>query len=109
MGGTRRRMRDEQESGTAAAPVSDAIAAAVDEARREAFITLVRSLPLRVFMTDREMRILAVSRLTCEDKGVSEADCLGRTLFEIDPVYFEPYRAAYERCLAGEGISAPRV
>lgn len=77
--------------------------------RQEALATVIGALPLRIIMVDREMRVLAASKLSADGMGVPEAEYLGRVLFDIDEDYFGPYRAIGERCLRGETYVAPRI
>ncbi|HEX7945767.1 MAG TPA: PAS domain-containing protein [Phenylobacterium sp.] len=82
------------------------------DARAQALATLIGSLPLRVIMVDRELRVLAASKSSVDGmRGHALADTafVGRSIFDIDPEYFEPFRAICARCLAGESFAAPRV
>jgi len=89
------------------APVPPA-AEALDT-RQAALVSLIGSLPLRIIMTDRELRVLAASHVTPDGVKRVQNDFVGRTVFEIDPDYFAPFRVIAERCLTGETFSAPRV
>jgi PAS domain S-box-containing protein len=76
--------------------------------RQRALATLVGSLPLRIIMTDLEMRVVAMSRSSAATMG-GEAAAIGRSVYDLDPDYFLPYRPICERCLAGETFLAPRI
>jgi signal transduction histidine kinase/ActR/RegA family two-component response regulator len=77
---------------------------------RQALVTLVGSMPIRVLMVDRDLRVLAASKPSEESmRAAVNAEYLGRTLFEIDPEYFLPFAPVCARCLEGETITAPRV
>jgi PAS domain S-box-containing protein len=77
--------------------------------RQEALATVIGTLPLRIIMVDREMRVLAASKLSAAGIGLPESEYLGRVLFEIDEEYFGPYRVIGAKCLQGETFFAPRV
>ncbi|THD50566.1 ATP-binding protein [Phenylobacterium sp.] len=92
-------------------PTSATPAAAEDRSSvREALVALVCTMPIRVLMVDREMRVLAASPSSEESmRTASNPEYLGRTVFEIDPEYFLPFAQVCARCLQGETITAPRV
>jgi PAS domain S-box-containing protein len=72
----------------------------------EAFVATV---PASVMVTDGEMRILQASPRWLEAFALTLDEARGRSVYEIDPDYFERFRSAYERCLAGEQIHSPQV
>jgi PAS domain S-box-containing protein len=80
------------------------------ETLRETLATLIGTLPIRVIMSDRDLRVVAASSSAAD--GVVLADqqsMVGRRVMDIDPVYFAPFVPLCERCLAGETITVPRV
>ncbi len=61
---------------------------------------------MAVAMTDRSLRFLKASRLWLQDFGVSEAELLGRTSYELAPDTERRYRTLHRRCLRGEQIAS---
>ncbi|MFA5602002.1 MAG: ATP-binding protein, partial [Phenylobacterium sp.] len=60
-------------------------------------------------VTDREMRVLAVSPRWLAETGLARDEVIGRSVYDIAPDYFERFRAAYDRCLAGEAQTYDKV
>lgn len=79
------------------------------ELRREALAAVVGNMPLRVMLVDRDMRLVAASATSALSLGGVGAPFVGRSVFDIDPVYFGQFEAIGARCLAGETIFSPRV
>lgn len=69
----------------------------------------VKAVPASLMVSDRELRVLQASPLWLETFGLTLAEARGRSIFDIAPGYFEPFRRAYERCLAGERVHGDRV
>jgi len=65
--------------------VARAVAEAEAKAARATLATLVEHAPLAVSMTDRDLRVLQVSRRWREERGMAGADVVGRTLPELFP------------------------
>ena len=78
------------------------------DARRDAFVALVHTMPLSVVMTDLDMRVLAASERWASHVKQDEAAYLGRSLYEIAPGYYPRFREAFDRCLGGETTRNPR-
>lgn len=76
---------------------------------QRAFDALVEAVPIALMVTDREMRILAVSPRWLTGTGFTWAEIAGRSVYEIAPDYFERFRPAYDRCLAGEAQTYDKV
>ncbi|WP_257839024.1 PAS domain S-box protein [Phenylobacterium sp. J426] len=84
-------------------------AAAELEETQSALAAFVATVPASVMVTDRHLRILEASPDWLASFGLSLEGVRGRSVFEIAPEYFAPFRGAYERCLAGERIHGGRV
>ncbi|MFN3521996.1 MAG: ATP-binding protein [Phenylobacterium sp.] len=76
---------------------------------QSALASLVELAPIQIIMVDREMRLLHYSQTWLVESGFAGQDLRGRSVYDIAPRYFEKHRATYERCLAGEKVSAERV
>ncbi len=70
---------------------------------------LLSSLPISISLTDRELRVIAATRVWERNLGLEGKDYTGLTLFELAPGIYEPHREVFERVLAGEHVSGPRV
>ena len=86
-----------------------ASAAAAAFGGQRAFDALVGAVPIALIVTDRDMRVLAVSPRWVSETGLSREEIIGRTVYEIAPDYFERFRDAYDRCLAGEAQKYDKV
>jgi len=78
------------------------------ENRHAAMLSLVRSMPLRVVVTDDRNRVVAASPQAAADMQLPEAEFLGRNLFEILPGVLDKYREVFDRVMAGETVRTPR-
>lgn len=76
------------------------------KAREELLHTFVQYAPAAVAMLDREMRYLQVSDRFCAEQGVSRAEVLGASHYEVFPDSPDRWRRAYLRCLDGETLRA---
>ncbi|MFP5236393.1 MAG: PAS domain S-box protein [Acidobacteriota bacterium] len=76
------------------------------KAREELLHTFVQYAPAAVAMLDREMRYLQVSDRFCAEQGVSRAEVLGASHYEVFPDSPDRWRKAYLRCLDGETLRA---
>ncbi|WP_430423863.1 ATP-binding protein [Phenylobacterium sp.] len=104
------RLRDRQRAGVLARRGGLALRKPGIDPNQAALATLIGRLPLRIIMVDRQMRVLAASKSSVGGLRMGNEDFLGRDLFEIDPLYFGPYRPIAERCLVNdETFTAPRV
>jgi PAS domain S-box-containing protein len=86
-----------------------------EAARRESDVAqkmvaeIIASAPISLVMTDRQMTVISTSPRWLESRGLVGQQVLGRSLYDVVPQTREKWTAAYERCLAGEPISADRV
>ncbi|HET9099708.1 MAG TPA: PAS domain S-box protein [Acidobacteriaceae bacterium] len=74
------------------------------KAREELLNTFVKHVPAAVAMLDRDMRYLQVSDRFCTEQGVSRADVLGATHYQVFPDSPDRWRKAFRRCLDGETL-----
>ncbi len=70
---------------------------------------IVSSLPVALVLTDREMRVLGASPRWIRSLDLENQEVYGRTLYELAPKMFDPWRAAHGRVLAGETIKVDRI
>ncbi len=71
--------------------------------------SIVGSMPVALVLTDREMRVLGASPRWIRSLDLENKEVYGRTLYELAPKMFEPWRTAHGRALRGETIKADRV
>jgi PAS domain S-box-containing protein len=76
---------------------------------RKVMSAFVGSVPIQSVMTDRDLRVLTATPRWLEAFGLTEAQAVGRTLSEISPEAFAYFKDQFERCLAGEVVTDPRV
>ena len=69
----------------------------------------VQAVPVSLMVSDRDLRILQASPLWLEAFGLTLEEARGRCIYDIAPAFFEPFRHAYDRCLAGEKVHGDRV
>ncbi len=74
--------------------------------RVDAIMAFVDNAPTAVAMTDRELRFLKASPVWLADFGMSEAELIGRTSYELAPETREKYQELHQKCLAGEAVSS---
>ncbi|HEX5379826.1 MAG TPA: ATP-binding protein [Phenylobacterium sp.] len=79
------------------------------EETQRALAAFVAAVPASVMVTDTDMRILQASPAWLSAFGVSLAEARGRSIYDLAGDYFEPFRSAYDRGLAGENIHGSRV
>jgi PAS domain S-box-containing protein len=70
---------------------------------------IMRSSPVALGMTDRDLRYLYVNEQWVAEKGVSAEEALGRTMPELFPMSFPLHADSYNACLAGDTVTAERV
>ncbi|MDO8377605.1 ATP-binding protein [Phenylobacterium sp.] len=70
---------------------------------------MVETAPAAIMMTDRDMRLLQVSRRFLQESGMAAPDILGRQIADFNPSLFTRLRLAHDRCLAGETLRIDRV
>jgi PAS domain S-box-containing protein len=70
---------------------------------------LVQSAPLRLVLTDRDLRLTHASPSWFAQTGLDPATAVGRRLQELRPETFEPRRQLFDRCLAGETLAVDKT
>ncbi len=70
---------------------------------------IMRASPVALGMTDRDLRYLYVNERWVEEKGIPEAEALGRTMEELFPASYPTLEDSYRACLAGESLSTDRI
>jgi PAS domain S-box-containing protein len=70
---------------------------------------IVESAPVSVALTDRDLRLTHASPIWLEDQALTPQEVIGRSLHEIAPEMFAPWRKVFDRCLAGETIQAEKA
>ncbi|MGH6967116.1 MAG: ATP-binding protein, partial [Phenylobacterium sp.] len=76
---------------------------------RATLAAFVDSVPVMLVMLDRESRVLKASPRWLKVRGVTEADALGRSIFDLTPPGFGRFKGHVARCQAGESIHEPRI
>ena len=76
--------------------------------------SIVDAMPISMVMTDRHARLLYASPPWIKARGLQTEPVIGKTLFELRPDLFEPWREGIARCLQGqphavERLQAPRA
>ena len=80
------------------------------DAARSMLIELVKGLPMSVVLTDRNMGVIAHSDLWAQDIMLDGAPTAGRTIFDLSPTGYDPWRDQLHACIAdGQPISAQRL
>ncbi|MEO6339510.1 MAG: ATP-binding protein [Caulobacteraceae bacterium] len=88
----------------------DALRSAHDlERARTVLDAFISTVPASLMMTDNEMRVIRASPRWLSSMKLTEADAIGRCLYDIDPDYFPKFKDAYDRGLAGESMKGDRV
>jgi PAS domain S-box-containing protein len=86
-----------------------------EAARRESDIAqkvvaqIIQTAPLSLLMTDRDMQVVSASPRWMESRQMIGQEVIGRSLYDLYPTTYEKWRPVYDRCLAGESVSADRV
>jgi PAS domain S-box-containing protein len=65
--------------------------------------------PVSLGVLDRDLRYVYVNEQWTIDKGVAEADALGRTMEELFPHTYALFRETYAKALAGETQTGERI
>jgi PAS domain S-box-containing protein len=76
---------------------------------RTTLTAFVDSVPVMLVMLDRESRVIKASPHWLENRGLTESEALGRSIFDLTPPGFSRFRSQIERCRAGETIHEPRI
>jgi PAS domain S-box-containing protein len=70
---------------------------------------IVEAMPVSVVLTDREVRVLYASPPWIKARGLEGVEVVGKTLFELRPDIFEPWRVGIFNCMDGHSRSLERV
>jgi PAS domain S-box-containing protein len=80
------------------------------DAARTMLIELVKGLPMSLVLTDRNMAVIAHSDRWASELVLDEQPTVGRSIFELSPMAYEPWRQPLQDCLAeGRPVSAQRL
>jgi signal transduction histidine kinase/CheY-like chemotaxis protein len=81
-----------------------------DHARSQATHTAMLSLvPMSLVILDTEMRVVGASTVWEQHLQVEGTDYLGRSVYELSPQVYEPFRRSFEHALKGNTLSGKRV
>ena len=75
-------------------------------ATRAALLGLV---PMSLVITDKEMRVVAASKVWETHLRVAGSDYVGRSIYEISAQVYEPFRKSFDHALKGNHLSGRRV
>jgi len=70
---------------------------------------IVDAMPVSVVLTDRDARVLYASPPWIKARGLEGVEVIGKTLFELRPDIFEPWRQGIFHCMDGHSRSLDRV
>ncbi len=70
---------------------------------------IVNAMPLSMVLLDRDVRILYASLPWIEGRGLSGRQVIGKTLFELRPDMFDPWREGIARCMTGMSHEVERL
>lgn len=70
---------------------------------------VVRAMPVAVVLTDREARVQYASPAWMKARNLEGVEVVGKTLFELRPDIFEPWREGIFFCMDGNNRSIERV
>ncbi|HEX4196129.1 MAG TPA: ATP-binding protein [Caulobacteraceae bacterium] len=76
---------------------------------RDTFRAVVQATPISLVLTDRHLCIQGASRVWARNFDLVGEPIEGRTLYEVAPEFYEPWRPVLERCLAGDEDRGRRV
>jgi PAS domain S-box-containing protein len=71
--------------------------------------SIVGAMPIAMVMTDRDARLLYASPPWIKARGLEGVEVVGKTLFELRPDMFEPWREGIMRCMAGNAHAVERL
>jgi PAS domain S-box-containing protein len=71
---------------------------------RATLTAFVDSVPVMLVMLDRQSQVIKASPRWLEARGLSEAECVGRNVFDLARPAFERFRPHVDRCQAGETL-----
>jgi PAS domain S-box-containing protein len=75
----------------------------------ETLASIIKSAPISLALTDREMRLIHASPVWFEERRLVPGEALGRSMYELAPEVFVPWRRAFDRCLAGKTLYAEKA
>jgi PAS domain S-box-containing protein len=73
------------------------------------FSAFAAAAPVSIFMTDRDLRMVKASGRWLDAFGLTEEEVIGRSVFEINPAYFLPFKSAFQKALTGRHLRDPKV
>ncbi len=76
---------------------------------RSTFAAVVEAMPTSLVLTDRDLRVRSASRVWLQNLELAGQVVEGRSLYEIAPDLYEPWRPIFDRCLAGEEDRRQRI
>jgi PAS domain S-box-containing protein len=76
---------------------------------RATLAAFVESVPVMLVMLDRQSRLIKASPRWLTVRGLTEAESLGRNIFDLTPPGFARFRGVVDRCQAGETIREDRI
>ncbi|MDX9998454.1 MAG: ATP-binding protein [Phenylobacterium sp.] len=75
---------------------------------RATMAAVIEAAPLSMALTDRDLRVLAVSPTLIESLGWHDREVVGESLFDLSPAVFERWRDTYRAVLGGEERASRR-
>ena len=78
------------------------------DAVRATLAAMIEAMPVAVVLTDRDLRVLRASPRWVTTLELDGQEIEGRSVYDLAPREFSPWRETYERVLAGECIKAER-
>ena len=79
------------------------------DAARAMLIELVRSVPMSLVLTDRDLKVIAHSEIWAADLGLDGAAVAGRSVYDLAPSVYGRWTDLLAGCLEGESVSNHRV
>ena len=73
------------------------------------FQAVVEAVPISLVLTDLDLRVRGASRVWAQNHELVGQAVEGRSLYELAPDLYEPWRPIFARCLAGENERGRRV
>jgi PAS domain S-box-containing protein len=70
---------------------------------------IVNAMPLSMVLLDRKVRVLYASPPWIEGRGLKDQPVIGKTLFELRPDMFEPWREGIAHCMQGNTHEVERL
>jgi PAS domain S-box-containing protein len=79
------------------------------EVARSTFQAVVEAVPISLVLTDLNLCVRGASRVWAENHELVGQPVEGRSLYDVVPELYEPWRPIFERCLTGENDRGRRV